>query len=153
MKAKHHFWSSLAAGGALYWVTGSSAALAGSMLGGFVIDADHIFDQWWSIREGAPLATTGSPRAQSWFARYFQRRKLVRLPLVFHGYELFAVIAVLTLTRRTPFLIGLLSGYALHLALDIFRHQREFRSGWFYLLAYRLTHRFRRDHLIKPEYL
>jgi len=42
MKAKHHFWSSLAAGGALYWATGSSAALAGSMLGGFFIDSDHI---------------------------------------------------------------------------------------------------------------
>ena len=45
MKAKHHFWSSLVAGGALYWATGSSAALAGSMLGGFLIDGDHIIDQ------------------------------------------------------------------------------------------------------------
>jgi hypothetical protein len=55
MKAKHHFWSSLAAGGALYWATGSSAALAGSMVGGFLIDADHIIDQLWSIRHGAPF--------------------------------------------------------------------------------------------------
>ena len=51
MKAKHHFWSSLAAGGALYWATGSSAALVGSMVGGFVIDADYIIDQLWSIRK------------------------------------------------------------------------------------------------------
>src|SRR6266850_882151 len=55
VKAKHHFWSSLAAGGALYWATGSSAALAGTILGGFLIDADHIIDQLWSIRHGAPL--------------------------------------------------------------------------------------------------
>ena len=55
MKAKHHFWSSLVAGGALYWVTGSSVALAGSMLGGFFIDSDHVIDQLWSIVKGAPL--------------------------------------------------------------------------------------------------
>ena len=42
MKAKHHFWSSLAVGGALYWATGSSAALAGSMVGGFLIDTNVI---------------------------------------------------------------------------------------------------------------
>lgn len=155
MKAKHHFWSSLAAGGALYWATGSSAALAGAMLGGFAIDADHILDQWWSIRRGAPVADSkaGLPGAKSLFARYFRRRKLVRLPLIFHAYELFAVIAVLTLTRRTPFLIGLLSGYALHLALDMIRHHHEFRSPLFYLLAYRLSQGFRRDQLIKPEHL
>jgi hypothetical protein len=41
MKAKHHFWSSLAARGALYWATGSSAALTGSMVGGLLIDAAY----------------------------------------------------------------------------------------------------------------
>src|SRR2546425_12183756 len=129
MKAKHHFWSSLAAGGALYWATGSGAALAGTMLGGFVIDADHIIDQWWSIRHGAPFRrnpesanTAGSSSAgaiRAWLADRLRPRKLLRLPLVFHSYELVAAITVTTLTFRTPFLIGLLSGYVLHLALDM----------------------------------
>ncbi len=84
MKAKLHFWSSLAAGGALYWATGSSAALAGAMLGGFAIDADHVLDQWWSIRQGAAVAFPkgGALPAQSLFDRYFRRRKLLRLPLL-----------------------------------------------------------------------
>ena len=63
------------------------------------------------------------------------------------------LIAVLTLGLSTPFLIGLLIGYVLHLALDMMRHHHEFRSPLFYLLTYRLTRRFRRDQLIKPEYL
>jgi len=65
---------------------------------------------------------------------------------------LLTILTVLTLVLRTPFVIGLLSGYALHIALDLSRHHHEFRSPLFYLLLYRLTHRFRRDELIKPEY-
>jgi hypothetical protein len=63
------------------------------------------------------------------------------------------VITILTLNLRTPFLIGLLSGYLLHLSLDMIRHHREFRSPLFYLLSYRMAQRFQRDRLIKTEYL
>jgi hypothetical protein len=159
MKAKHHFWSSLAAGSALYWATGSSAALSGAMLGGFAIDADHVVDQWWSIRRGAGLSS-GKAAADAtaagktwWFARYFQRRKLVRLPLIFHSYELLVVLVVLTANARTSFLVGLLAGYVLHLALDLARHHHEFVSPLFYSLSYRLAQGFQRERLIKPEYL
>ena len=159
MKAKHHFWSSLAVGGALYWTTGSSAALAGSMVGGFLIDSDHIIDQLWSIGHNAPFRRkraadeVGTSTGTTWFVNLFRPRRLVRLPLVFHSYELLAILSVLTLVLRTPFMIGLLLGYALHLTLDLIRHHHEFRSPLFYLLSYRLTRRFRRDQLIKPEYL
>ena len=160
MKPKHHFWSSFAAGGALYWATGSNAALVGTMLGGFLIDADHVIDQLWSIRHGAPLRRPVEDRARrlkggtlAWLVDRFRPRKLLRLPLIFHSYELLAAIAVLTLGLSTPFLIGLLSGYVLHLSLDMMRHHHEFRSPLFYLLSYRLSQGFRRDRLIKHEYL
>lgn len=157
MKAKHHFWSSLAAGGALYWATGSSAALAGAMLGGFAIDADHVVDQWWSVRKAAASAKSADEAATvsgtSWVHRYFHRRKLLRLPLIFHSYELLVLLIVLTTQTGTPFLVGLLSGYALHLALDLARHHHEFVSPMFYSLSYRLTQGFQRERLIKPEYL
>ena len=159
MKAKHHFWSSLGAGGALYVATGSSAALAGAMLGGFAIDADHVVDRWWSIRRGASAAGTRTASksdekgALSGVRRYLQRRKLVRLPLIFHSYELLVVLIAWTANTGTPFLVGLLSGYVLHLALDLIRHHREFVSPLFYSLSYRLAHGFRRERLIKPEYL
>jgi len=155
MKAKHHFWSSLAAGGVLYWATGSAAAFGGAMLGGFAIDADHVLDQLWSIRRGAaPLgsASVNRPR-QSLYDRYFRRRKLVRLPLLFHSYELLAVLIGLTATLRTPLLIGLLSGYVLHLSMDVARHHHEFLSPFFYSLSYRMVRGFQRDRLIRPEYL
>ena len=155
MKAKHHFWTSLAAGGALYWATGSSVALAGSMLGGFFIDSDHVIDQLWSITKGAPFTKGSAPNkaGSGWAARYLRRRKLVRLPLIFHSFELLAVLIILAAYFRTPFLIGLTSGYALHLSLDLVRHYHEFRSPFFYLILYRSSQGFRRDRLIKPEYL
>ena len=162
MKAKHHFWSSLVAGGALYWATGSGVALAGSMLGGFFIDIDHVIDQLWSIVKGAPLMksqasnvsthdTKGNARAR--VAHYLRRRKLVRLPLIFHSFELLLLLIIMTAYFRTPFLIGFAAGYALHLSLDLIRHHHEFRSPFFYLIVYRSSHGFRRDRLIKPEYL
>lgn len=160
MKPKHHLWSSLAAGGVLYWATGSGAALVGSVAGGFLIDSDHFIDQLWSIRHGAPFRrelpavgdrTAGSGRA--WFNNYLRPRKLLRLPLIFHSYELLSVIILLTLILKTPFMIGLASGYVLHVALDLIRHHHEFRSPLFYLFLYRMLHGFRRDRLIKPQYL
>lgn len=161
MKAKHHFWSSLAAGGALYWATGEASALAGAMVGGFLIDADHLIDQIWAIVGDAPLLrpTARAERdwnlqgARRWFARFLRRRKLLRMPLLFHSYELLAVAITIALIFQTPFLIGLGAGYALHLALDLYRHHYEFQSQMFYLLSYRLFHRFRRERLIKQKYL
>jgi hypothetical protein len=163
MKAKHHFWSSAAVGAGLYWITGSSTALTGAMIGGFVIDADHVIDQLWSIRKGAPLLRKSAPllrqsgvdepSSTGLVQRYFLRRKLLRLPLIFHSYELMCVLAAVTVLLRTPFLIGLLSGYVLHLSLDLVRHYDEFQSPFFYLISYRLSQGFRRERLIKPEYL
>jgi hypothetical protein len=159
MKAKHHFWSSLAVGGVLYLSTKSIAAFTGTMLGGFFIDADHLVDQLWSIYKGAPHTKNSSALAaqqngiRGWLARYLHRRKLTRLPLIFHSYELVAALFVITLLLRTPFLTGLFVGYLLHLALDLYRHFDEFRSPFFYSLSYRLKHGCRRDRLVKSLYL
>jgi hypothetical protein len=157
MKAKHHFFSSLAAGCALYAFTRDWSSLAGAMTGGFLIDADHVIDQLWAVARRAPLMkkiSEGEERGlRAWWTRWVRRRKLVRLPLIFHSYELLAALSIMAITIRAPFLTGLAVGYALHLALDLLRHHREFRSPLFYLLLYRLAHRFRRERLIKPEYL
>ena len=160
MKAKHHFWSSVVTGGGLYWITGSFSAFTGAIIGGFLIDSDHIIDQMWSIRYGAPFrhpqrdgidSRVGSK--MNWVMRLFRPRKLLRLPLVFHSYELLVLVIIITIVLRTPFLIGLLAGYVLHLALDMLRHYHEFNSPFFYLISYRLAQGFRRDCLIKRKYL
>ena len=160
MKPKHHFWSSVVTGGALYWATGSVSAFAGAMIGGFLIDSDHIIDQMWSIRCGAPFrrpqrdGIESRPGSKmSWVMNLLRPRKLLRLPLVFHSYELLVLIIIIAAVLRTPFLIGLLAGYVLHLSLDMLRHHHEFNSPFFYLISYRRAQGFRRDCLIKREYL
>jgi len=84
---------------------------------------------------------------------WFRKRKLIRLPLIFHSLELLTAAVLLATIIRTPLLVGLVTGYALHITLDFIRHRHEFRSQFFYLLLYRLRVGFRRDRLIKPEYL
>lgn len=159
MKAKHHFWSSVAAGGLVSLLTHNYESFIGTIIGGFFIDADHVVDQLWSIYQDAPHSRKSSAIAlqekgfRGWVARYIRRRKLVRMPLIFHAYELLIVLMALTIYLRTPFLIGLLVGYVLHLSLDLYRHHNEFCSPLFYSLLYRLTKGFRRDSLIKGEYL
>lgn len=159
MKAKHHFFSSLAVGGALYFFTRDAASLAGAMIGGFLIDADHAIDQLWAAARRAPLTKkikegdVEERGLHAWWTRYIRRRKLVRLPLIFHSYEILVALSIMAIIIRAPFLISLVAGYALHLALDFIRHHHEFRSPLFYLLLYRLAHRFRRERLVKSEYL
>jgi hypothetical protein len=150
MKLRTHLWTSVAAGGGLWWATGSNTALIGAIIGGVLIDADHVVDQLWSIRHGAPYAAQTRPPGA---IRRFRRRKLIRLPLIFHSYELLAAAIVVAALVRTPLIVGVVAGYALHLTLDLIRHHHEFRSQLFYLLSYRLSLGFRRDRLIKPEYL
>lgn len=164
MKVRTHLWTSVAAGGGLWWATGSSSALLGAVIGGVLIDADHVIDQIWSIRHRAPcvkaagtrvgVATAGpAGERQSSPVDWFRRRRLIRLPLVFHSYELLATAIVVGAVVRTPMVLGLVTGYAVHITLDLIRHHHEFRSPLFYLLLYRLSLGFRRDRLIKPEYL
>jgi hypothetical protein len=164
MKVRTHLWTSVALGGGLWFVTGSSSALVGAVTGGVLIDADHVFDQIWSIRHGAPYRKSGrqpqelgdSVSGKSFLNSakdWFRMRKLVRLPLIFHSYELLTVVILAAAIVRTPGMLGLVMGYTLHLALDLIRHHHEFLSPAFYLLSYRLKVGFRRDRLIKPEYL
>src|SRR5215467_10833610 len=125
MKVRTHLWTSIALGSGLWLVTGSSSALVGAIAGGVLIDADHVFDQFWSIRGGAPyrrpgkeatelrdaessissgIASTksGPPPVRDWF----RLRKLVRLPLIFHSYELLIVVIVAAAILRTPVMLG-----------------------------------------------
>ncbi len=159
VKAKHHFITSLAAGSALYLLTDSMSSFWGAMIGGFLIDADHVIDQLWAIQSDAPYTTKRAAEMakrhdwQGFIARYIRRRKLLRLPLIFHSYELLAALTILAFYLRSTFLLGLVIGYALHLALDMWRHLHEFRSPFFYALLYRVVHGFRRERLIKEKYL
>ena len=145
-------------GGALYFATGSGAAITGALLGGFLIDADHVVDQWWSIKLGAPLvnsagaARLNQSRFQGWLSRFFRRRQLLRLFLFLHSFELFFLLGLFTLIYRYPLLIGLFCGYGLHLALDLWRHYNEFTSPFFYFFLYRASHGFKREELIARKF-
>ncbi|HYM00593.1 MAG TPA: hypothetical protein VEZ90_16680, partial [Blastocatellia bacterium] len=131
MKVKHHFWSSLVLGGAMSVAAHSTSPLAGAMIGGFVIDSDHVIDHIWSIAHGYPYMKSSRGRAAKWkergkpwsfLAPLVLRRKLIRLPLLLHSYELLVITIAVAVGVHSPFLIALAAGYALHLTLDFIRH-------------------------------
>ncbi|MEW6130926.1 MAG: hypothetical protein AB1757_28100 [Acidobacteriota bacterium] len=159
MKAKHHFWTSLLTGSGLYLLSGSWTSIAGALVGGFLIDADHIVDQLWSIKRHSPhmkKIPEMSPKQfslKTLYIKFLRRRKLLRLPLIFHGYEFLLLFTVLLFSIKSPFFIGFFVGYGLHLGLDLYRHAHELKSLWFYSLAYRAYHGFKREQLVKENYL
>lgn len=159
MKAKDHLWTSVLAGSCLYIINGSMLSIIGALAGGFLIDADHVLDQLWSIRQGSPhmRKNTGTTVAKHKFAyfysRFIKRRKLVRLPLIFHGYEYAILLSFLLLKIQTPFFTGFVVGYCLHLVLDLYRHFHELNSPLFYSIIYRSVFGFKRERLVKAEYL
>src|SRR5215831_12370888 len=64
MKVRTHLWTSVVVGGGLWLATRSSSALIGAIAGGVLIDADHVFDHFWSIRHGAPYKRPGKEAAE-----------------------------------------------------------------------------------------
>lgn len=103
----------------------------GLLLGGFLIDLDHLFDYF--VFEGQRSL---SP---SRFFRYYLGLRCQRVVLFLHSYELMTLLFLAALALKSALLFGYLAGAALHLALDvIFNGQHALkRPILFYSFLYR----------------
>lgn len=122
----------------------SLALTAGIAAGGFLIDVDHALD--YLVFEGQRDLRPDT------FLRYHLERRMKRVVLVLHSYELFAGLGVLAWWLDVPVLWGYLMGALMHLALDIiFNGELTPRSiSAFYSFTYRLAHRFDAVALLGP---
>ena len=122
----------------------SLALTAGIAAGGFLIDVDHGLD--YLVFEGQRDLRPGT------FLRYHLERRMKRVVLALHSYELFAGLGFLAWWLDVPALWGYLMGALMHLALDItFNGELIPRSiSAFYSFTYRLAHRFDAVALLGP---
>jgi hypothetical protein len=123
----------------------SLALTAGIAAGGFLIDVDHVVDYvlFDGQRDLRPSA----------FQRYYLERRVKRVVLALHSYELFALLGLVAWRLDSLALWGYLSGALMHLALDIiFNGELMPRSiSAFYSFAYRCAHRFDAEALEGPR--
>jgi len=140
-----HLATTVVAAGGVAAAIGSLPLTVGVVVGGFLIDLDHLADylvieRQRDLRPGA-------------FLRFYLEGRARRVVLVLHSYELFALLGLLAWWHASLALGGYLIGALMHLVLDIvFNGKLTPRSiGAFYSFGYRLAHRFDADALIGRE--
>lgn len=100
----------MVAGAALYAAFRSPSMAAASLIGGVLVDVDHMMDY---------LMERGMPKAPRDFFDHFYRQRHIRIVLVLHAWEWFLVMAAVGyFTGWSPWLAGLFIGYAHHLISD-----------------------------------
>ena len=133
MKAQHHIVISLAAGFLAWVLFGSIPGALALFFSGVFIDLDHLFDYCYN--------NYGNFKIRRFF-EVFESGILKRIFVFFHSWEIALLgLAVLVFFPgfRRPVIVGLLAGFAGHLALDnIFNGH----SRWAYFLSYRSLHGF-----------
>jgi hypothetical protein len=123
-------------------LTGSWTITAAVAAGGFFIDLDHLADYVLLERDRAL-----TPAA---FLRHYVEGRMRWAVLLFHSYELFALLGLIAWWTGSLGLWAYLWGATLHLALDLrFNGEVTPRSiVAFYSFAYRLAHGFDAQRLL-----
>jgi hypothetical protein len=131
-----HLLTTAVAGGAVFAGTGSIPLTAGLVVGGFLIDVDHVVDYLLveRQRELTPAA----------FLRHYTEGHARRMVLAFHSYEVFLALAALAWWLGSGWLTGYLAGGVMHLVLDIgFNGRLTPRNIFaFYSFGFRWAHGF-----------
>ncbi len=113
-----------------------------TFLSGIFIDLDHFLDFFLFSGEKFSIKNVIS---------WCEDGRWERVSLIFHSYELYIVLGVITYYFPHNILIGIMLGVGLHLLLDQFWNcnmRKRFRlAQWFYFLTYRASVGFHRDRM------
>lgn len=138
MKASRHAALSVPVSAAVFALSRSIPAAIAVMVGGVLIDLDHVFDY---VRE------YGFRIDIAHFFETFYHTRYRRIVLLFHAWELMIALGLIaSATGWNPWLWGLTIGASTHLALDqTFNYTRP---GSYFLL-WRLAKGFQREKIIR----
>ena len=148
MKVSTHVYSSAVLSGTLFAVTQSALIAVSAFLSGVLIDLDHLIDFLLFSEERFSI--------QGFFS-WFDEMKWQKVTLLFHSYEVYALLCVAALFYPNPVLLGILLGSGLHLVLDQIG-LRGFGRRWnvrfapmYYFLSYRYSVGFRKSGLLRSR--
>ncbi len=142
MKPASHIAISSALGAFIYMSLGSLPASASCLLGGVLIDIDHLVDYF--VYAGAHFRVHE-------FVEACHEHRLKRLYLFFHSYELLGLLILITyLSGWNMVLLGLSVGTSAHLLCDQIVNGRKYKTRtYFYFLLFRISRGFRTESLVR----
>ncbi len=126
MKATAHIYASIAAGGAAYWLSGSSGLSMACLLSGILLDADHLLD--FHLLSGERFTLKG-------FLSWCYELKWKKIYLVLHSYELYILLLLAARVFPSRAFTGVLLGMGLHLLMD--QAGNTALNKWFYFIIFR----------------
>ena len=131
MKLKQHIIISLFFSAFLFAVSKSWIIFTSSLISGFLIDCDHIFDYFWGFRKRF--------RVKEFFDDHYND-KILFILVIFHSWELLALLSICAfLMTGNPWIIGITIGFTQHVVLDqIFNKPNR----WLYFFFWRLKNGF-----------
>ena len=142
MKTKVHIYSSGLLGGTVYILSRSAGIAVVTFLSGVLIDLDHIFD--YVIFSGEKFTIK---KMFAWCDEW----RWEKITLLFHSYELYLILGIVTYYFPHDVLIGIMIGTGVHLFIDQIGNCflcNDIRvSPWFYFLTYRIYVGFHQDKL------
>lgn len=143
MTIRAHIYSSAFLGGFLLWITHSLQVALFSLLGGVLIDVDHLFDF---------IIFSGRKASVKNFFLWCEQAKWERVTVIFHSYELFLIMSVIVYYFPNAALVGFLCGMGLHLCLDQIGN-RYFNkvfslNQFFYFITYRIKSGFKKENMV-----
>ncbi len=142
MKPLSHLAVSTTVAGILLIAWGRWSLAIGCLIGGVLIDVDHLLDFYLNYRRWTSLRV---------IYRTFAESRLHHVYLVWHTYEgLIALWLVLWVSGWPSLWVGVGVGLTLHLLCD--QAVNPVRP-WAYFLCYRIRHRFRREAIIDDSRL
>ena len=146
MKTSTHVYSSAILSGTIFALTQSAPMAVSAFVSGVLIDLDHVPDF---------LIFSGERFSIKAFFSWFHDTKWEKVTLLFHSYELYLMLCIITFMYPDPVLVGVLLGCGLHLALDqIGLRSFGLRFGFqpapmYYFLSYRYYVGFHKSRLLR----
>ncbi len=140
LKIQHHTVISVGIAALFYGLLHSWSAVAGVLVGGILVDLDHLLDYVleFGFRLDADL-----------FFRSFAEDKYKKIFILLHAWELtLALIVVARLCDWNGLLVGAAVGHGCHMALDQM-YNKPVALG--YSLVYRMAKRFETRVIFPPD--
>lgn len=140
MRLKGHVIATLTVSSIIYFVFNSFSAFISSLIGGILIDIDHLLDYY--LHRGFDL------RVKNFF-NWCYRNQWETLIIFFHSIELIFIIwLVISVFNLGIFWIGLAIGLSQHIVLDILGNS-DMLNLFSYFFIYRFINGFRKEYIIR----
>lgn len=141
MKLRYHIIATTTISSVVYYVSDSITAFVSSIIGGILIDVDHLLDYY--RQEGFNLKI-------KYFFGWCYKLKWNTLVVPLHSIELVLILwFAIYVFDLGLFWLGFAIGFTQHMIFDIIFNNKITNNSTFYFFIYRFVKGFRKEYLIR----